>query len=114
MPSQQAQTDNIIHAYESAGLDLETTGHFKAHGTGTQVGDVLEATAIHAAFRRGKTNPLSVGALKPNIGHLEAASGTAGLIKAVLMLEHGTIPPNIWFQKTNPAILADEWNLKVC
>ncbi|KAL9110642.1 MAG: hypothetical protein Q9227_004819 [Pyrenula ochraceoflavens] len=111
-PSQQAQVDNIIHAYEAAGLSLETTGHFEAHGTGTKVGDVLEATAINAAFQRSKANPLSVGALKPNIGHLEAASGTAGLIKTILMLEHGAIPPNIWFQRTNPAILANEWNLK--
>lgn len=112
-PSQQAQTENIRNAYRSAGLNLERTAHFEAHGTGTQVGDQIETSAINDAFRRGKDNPLYIGALKPNIGHLESASGIAGIVKAVLMLEHGLIPPNIWFEKLNPSIPADEWNFKV-
>jgi acyl transferase domain-containing protein len=113
VPSQQAQTDNILATYREAGLDLETTAHFEAHGTGTQVGDLLEAGAIHEAFRRGPDNPLYMGALKPNIGHCESSSGIAALMKAVLTLEHGMIPPNIFFEKLNPTIPADEWNMKV-
>ena len=112
-PSAQAQADNIHKAYDAGGLDLETTGFFEAHGTGTKLGDIIEADAINQAFRRGKDNPLLVGALKPNIGHLEACSGIAGIIKAILILEHGLIPPNIYYEKPNPSIPIDEWNLKV-
>lgn len=112
-PSKQAQTENIRDAYRAGGLDLETTGFFEAHGTGTQIGDVLEADAIRSAFQRGKDNPLYVGALKSNIGHLEAGSGIASLIKSVLVLEHGLIPPNVWYEKPNPSIPLDAWNIKV-
>lgn len=112
-PSKDAQAANIRATYEAAGLDMEQTAFFEAHGTGTQIGDVLEASAIHQAFRRTPDNPLFVGALKPNIGHLESASGIAALIKSCLVLEHGVIPPNIWFEKPNDSIPFDEWNLKV-
>lgn len=77
------------------------------------MGDPIEAEAIHNAFQRSKDNPLYIGALKTNIGHLEAASGIAGLIKTTLVLERGIIPPNIWFERPPQAIRADEWRLKV-
>ncbi|KAI1208477.1 putative polyketide synthase [Annulohypoxylon truncatum] len=112
VPSQRAQAENIMNTYKSAGLDMDVTALFESHGTGTQVGDVLETGAINDAFGRGGKSPLYVGALKPNIGHLESASGLAAIIKAVLTLEHGMIPPNIWFEKLNPSILADKWNLR--
>ena len=88
---------------------------FEAHGTGTPVGDPLEASAIGAVFasQRSKEEPLFIGAVKSNIGHLEGASGIAGLIKSILVLERGIIPPNIWFEKPNPNILTEEWNIKV-
>jgi len=113
MPSLDAQVDNIRRAYDRAGLDLESTAYFEAHGTGTQVGDTVEAEAIQRVFQRPPQNPLYIGALKSNIGHLEAASGVAGLIKAVLVLEHGVIPPNINFKTANPAIDLTKWGLKV-
>jgi len=113
-PSSQAQEDMIRDTYARGGLDLKTTRFFEAHGTGTPVGDPLEARAIGAVFQRERSaeEPLLVGAVKSNIGHLECASGIAGLIKTVLVLEHGLVPPNIWFEKPNPKI-ASEWNLKV-
>ena len=111
-PSEKAQAENIIDTYAAGGLDLNETGFFEAHGTGTQIGDVIEASAIHTAFPRKKDNPLFIGALKPSIGHLEAASGIASIIKSVLILEHGVIPPNIFFDKPNPSIPVDEWNIK--
>lgn len=94
---------------------MGTTRFFEAHGTGTPVGDPLEASAIGAVFSssRSREEPLYVGAVKSNVGHLEAASGIASLIKSVLVLERGTIPPNTWFEKPNPKILVDDWNIKV-
>ena len=112
-PSSKAQEALIRETYNRAGLDLKTTRFFEAHGTGTPIGDPLEASAIGAVFKdeRSQEEPLVVGAVKSNIGHLEGASGIAGLIKSVLALEQGVIPPNIWFEKVNPKI-APEWNLK--
>lgn len=113
-PSSVAQESMIRHAYSLAGLDLSETALVEAHGTGTPLGDPVEATAIGNAFgtSRKHSGPLYVGALKSNIGHLEGASGIAGLIKTVLALEKATIPPNIWFEKLNPKIDAEKYNLK--
>ncbi|KAB5584987.1 fatty acid synthase S-acetyltransferase [Coniochaeta sp. 2T2.1] len=112
-PTKQAQVDAIQAAYRHANLDPGVTRFFEAHGTGTPVGDPIEASAIGQVFGqlRSADEPLIVGAVKSNIGHLEGAAGIAGLIKAVLVLETGIIPPNIWFEKANPKILP-EWHLK--
>ena len=114
-PSRDAQETMIRDTYLAGGLDLKTTRLFEAHGTGTPVGDPIEAGAISAVFKdqRNQDEPLFVGALKSNIGHLEGASGIAGLIKAILVLEKGVIPPNIWFERVNPNIPADDWNMRV-
>lgn len=92
---------------------MATTRFFEAHGTGTALGDPIEAKAIYKAFEehRSQAEPLYVGAVKSNIGHLEGASGIAGLIKSVLALEKGIIPPNTLFERPNPMIQLDEWNL---
>ncbi|KAL8894713.1 MAG: hypothetical protein Q9192_004102 [Flavoplaca navasiana] len=111
-PSKKAQSDNILRAYRAAGLNLDHTTYFEAHGTGTPVGDPFEAEAIHAAFERKPGNPLYIGSLKANIGHLEAGAGIAAIIKCVLILEAGTIPPNTNFEHHNPEIPIDLWNLK--
>ncbi|KAH8883307.1 phenolpthiocerol synthesis polyketide synthase ppsA [Thozetella sp. PMI_491] len=113
-PSKEAQEQLIRQIYTKAGLDLKTTRFFEAHGTGTSVGDPIEADAIGAVFKeyRSPNDPLYVGALKSNIGHLEAASGVAAIIKTVLALEHGTIPPNVWHDKLNLEISPD-WHLKL-
>ncbi|CRK21966.1 hypothetical protein BN1723_017962, partial [Verticillium longisporum] len=112
-PTRQAQVDLIRAAYDAAGLDLTRTRFFEAHGTGTPVGDPIEASAISGAFseHRSAAEPMVVGAVKTNIGHLEGSAGIAGLIKTVLVLEHGVVPPNTWFEKPNPKIPVDEWHL---
>lgn len=113
-PSATAQAALIRKAYESLGLDFDSTGYFEAHGTGTAVGDPIEARGISLAFsgRRSADTPLHVGSVKANIGHLEPSAGIAGLIKSVLMLERGIIPPNALLKNLNPRIPADRWHLK--
>lgn len=113
-PSSKAQEDMICATYRTAGLDMSRTRYFEAHGTGTPLGDPLEAKAINSAFNRLPEEPMYIGAVKSNIGHLEGASGIAGLIKTTLVLEKGIIPPNIGFDRVNPAIPLDEWSIRVC
>ena len=112
-PSQAAQETNIRNVYHNAGLCMSTTQFLEAHGTGTQVGDPIEAGAIAAAFQRSKENPLHIGAVKSSIGHLEAAAGIAALIKAVLVVEKGVIPRNALYEQPNTAILMERWHVKV-
>jgi acyl transferase domain-containing protein len=114
-PSGAAQERLIRHVYANAGLDLSHTRYIEAHGTGTQVGDPIEAGAIAAAFNSSASNdqPVYIGSIKANVGHLEAAAGMAGLIKAVLMVENGVIPPAANFEKANPKIPLQEWNMRI-
>ncbi|KAF2871202.1 hypothetical protein BDV95DRAFT_443995, partial [Massariosphaeria phaeospora] len=115
VPSQESQAELIRHTYEKAGLDLGSTRYFEAHGTGTPVGDPKEAAAIGSVFRehRSPSDPLYVGTLKPNIGHLEGASGIAALIKSILVVEKGIIPPNANIEKPKDPTLAEYFNLKL-
>ena len=105
----------IRTAYHSAGLDLADTAYFEAHGTGTAAGDSLEASALGQTFAKTRVDrdPLVVGSVKTNIGHLEGAAGLAGLIKGIYILEKGVIPPHLWFEKANPKIPMEEWRIKV-
>ncbi|KAI6351269.1 hypothetical protein MCOR25_010037 [Pyricularia grisea] len=111
LPSSEAQAALIKYVYESNGLDYSDTQYVEAHGTGTPAGDPLEAGAIYRTIGSGatKSRKLLIG----SIGHLEAAAGVAGIIKGVLAMENGLIPPNIYFNKPNPAIPFEEWNMKV-
>jgi len=113
-PCKDAQERLIRQVYRDADLDLKTTRYVEAHGTGTPVGDPTEAASIGTAFshQRPETDPLYIGSVKSNIGHLEAASGLAGLIKTVLILERGVIPPIADFQDLNTQIDAEFLNLK--
>lgn len=115
LPSSIAQENLIRETYEKAGLSLKPTRFFEAHGTGTLVGDPNESKALGSAFRHARTlqDPLYVGAVKSNIGHLEGASGIAGVIKAILVLEKGVIPPNTNFQRVNPKIDMEFLRIKV-
>lgn len=90
-------------------------GFVEAHGTGTKVGDPIEAKAIYTALGQDREGqqPLCVGSVKTNVGHLENASGIIAVIKAILMLEKGFIVPNVDFEKANPNIPLDKWNLEV-
>ncbi|KAH6626290.1 phenolpthiocerol synthesis polyketide synthase ppsA [Chaetomium sp. MPI-SDFR-AT-0129] len=112
-PRAEAQATLIRETYAKAGLSLSETRFFEAHGTGTAVGDPIEASAIAKVFGPSRTveSPLYVGAVKSNIGHLEGASAMAGLVKAILALEHGVIPPNINLERVNPKIPVDEWHI---
>jgi acyl transferase domain-containing protein len=101
--------------YARAGIRPEDAGFIEAHGTGTKVGDPIEATAIYNVFGKGRTprQPLYMGSVKSNIGHLENASGIMSVIKSSLMLEKGFILPNVNFQTPNDQIPMAKWNIKV-
>lgn len=112
VPSTDAQAALIRKTYANAGLDPENNPedrpqYFEAHGTGTKAGDPKEATAIHQSFGRHVTageDPLYVGSVKTIIGHLEGTAGLAGLLKASASIQNGYIPPNLLFNRLNPAI----------
>ncbi|CAH0050712.1 unnamed protein product [Clonostachys solani] len=111
-PSLQAQEALLRGCYAKAGLDTRGTQYFEAHGTGTQAGDTIEARAIANVFQSHR-EPLLIGSIKTNIGHTEAASGLASIVKTVLAMERGVIPPSINFESPNPKITLEEWNLKL-
>ena len=115
LPSKEAQVANIRSVYASAGLSFDQTAYVECHGTGTQAGDWRELKAISETIGKGRPadRPILVGSIKPNIGHLEGAAGVAGLIKGVLILEHGRIPRNINFENGNPDINFHEWRVQV-
>ncbi|KAM5349407.1 hypothetical protein ACJ41O_005912 [Fusarium nematophilum] len=114
-PNGEAQEQLMREVYAKAGISHDDVGFVEAHGTGTKVGDPIEAGALSRVFSKGRTRrfPLYVGSVKTNIGHLENASGIASIIKASLMLEKGFILPNLNFERPNPSIKLDEWNMKV-
>ncbi|WP_437280885.1 beta-ketoacyl synthase N-terminal-like domain-containing protein [Sorangium sp. So ce375] len=105
-PSVEGQAEAIAQAIEAAEVSPETIGYVEAHGTGTALGDPIEIAALTRAFRAGTRRKgfCAVGSLKPNIGHLDAAAGVAGLIKAVQALKHKELPPMLHFESPNPAI----------
>ncbi|KAI1412497.1 putative FSP1 [Hypoxylon sp. FL1857] len=112
-PSQEAQEVLMRGCYRKAGVDPLSTQYFEAHGTGTPTGDPIEARAIASVFQPGRTEALRIGSIKTNIGHTEATSGLASIIKVVLALEEGMIPPSINFESPNPQLVLDEWCMKV-
>ena len=93
LPSQDAQESLIRSVYSRARLDPREVGYVEAHGTGTVAGDSAELKSIINSFGTDRNTPLYVGSVKSNIGHLESASGLAGLINAILVLEKAYIPP---------------------
>ncbi|MEU7580142.1 polyketide synthase, partial [Streptomyces sp. NPDC041068] len=116
-PRGEAQEDVLRAAYEQAGIAPERVQYVELHGTGTRVGDPIEAAALGAvlgaAARERSSSALRVGSVKTNVGHLEAAAGIAGLLKAVLAMRFREIPPSLHFRSVNPAIPLDELNLRV-
>ncbi len=105
-PRAEGQTRVVRAAQTMAEVDPGSIGYVEAHGTGTAVGDPIEVAALTAAFRAGtdRRGFCALGSIKPNVGHLNAASGVAGLIKTVLALERGVIPPTAHFRQPNPQI----------
>ncbi|KAL8691096.1 MAG: hypothetical protein Q9218_003606 [Villophora microphyllina] len=114
-PSSDAQAQLIEDVYQAVGLDPVQTAYVEAHGTGTAAGDPIEAEALARTFTRNRahSDPLLVGSVKTNVGHLEAASGLTGLVKTIYALENGVIPPNINFEFPNKDIPLQAWKLKV-
>jgi acyl transferase domain-containing protein/NADPH:quinone reductase-like Zn-dependent oxidoreductase/acyl carrier protein len=106
VPSHQAQAALLREVYERAGISPVDIDYYEAHGTGTAVGDPLETRAIGEALgqRRPADDPLPIGSVKGNIGHLEAAAGMAGLVKVLHVLRERVVPPNINLQAVNPNI----------
>lgn len=114
-PNPSAQIGVLENACKSARVDPLEIGYVEAHGTGTSLGDRIEAHALGVVFGRKRpgSGPLMIGSIKPNIGHLEGAAGIAGLIKAVLMVERGSLLPSGGFTEPNPAIPFTELGLRV-
>ena len=105
-PSVDGQTDAILMAQAVGGISPDTITYVETHGTGTELGDPIEISALTQAFRAGTQRDqfCAIGSVKTNMGHLDAAAGVAGLIKTVLALKHKILPPSLHFEKPNPRI----------
>jgi acyl transferase domain-containing protein/pimeloyl-ACP methyl ester carboxylesterase/acyl carrier protein/enoyl-[acyl-carrier-protein] reductase (NADH) len=111
-PNSDSQAAVISAAYKDAGITPDTVTYIEAHGTGTELGDPVEIEGLKKGFQEGNkayesivSNPqCGLGSVKTNIGHLEPAAGVAGIIKVILAMKNGEIPPSIHFKKLNPYI----------
>jgi acyl transferase domain-containing protein len=113
-PNELAQQALIRRALASARIDPKDVSYVEAHGTGTSLGDPIEVHALAETFAgRGDDNPLTVGSVKTNFGHLEAAAGIAGLVKVALSLQRAEIPPHLHFTALNPHIASDGFPLRI-
>lgn len=115
LPNRVAQEDLLREVYKKAGVSPEQVQYVEAHGTGTPAGDPIECYALGNALGadRPPGNYLRIGSVKTNIGHLEGASGIAGLMKVALSTKHRQIPGNLHFKTPNPKIPFDDLRLKV-
>ncbi|MGI9126217.1 MAG: beta-ketoacyl synthase N-terminal-like domain-containing protein, partial [Mycobacterium sp.] len=114
-PNPDAQADVLRRAYRDAGINPRTVDYIEAHGTGTILGDPIEADALGRVVGRGRAaeEPALLGAVKSNVGHLESAAGAASLAKVALALHNNKIPPSINYSGPNPYIDFDGVHLKV-
>ena len=115
VPNGLAQSSLLEQIYEESAISPDALDFVEAHGTGTPVGDPIEVAAIGEVLgkHRAAGRPLPIGSIKSNLGHLEAASGMAGLVKTLLAFRHRVIPPNLHFAKPNPHIDFEDLNLRV-
>jgi acyl transferase domain-containing protein/NADPH:quinone reductase-like Zn-dependent oxidoreductase/NADP-dependent 3-hydroxy acid dehydrogenase YdfG/acyl carrier protein len=104
IPSREGQAELMKSVLAKTGLTAQEVDFIETHGTGTMVGDPIEAAAIGEVYGRGRKKPLPIGSVKANLGHLEPASGLAGTVKAILALKHGALPPQIHLKTPNPHI----------
>lgn len=111
MPNPDAQIDVLEKAYNDAGIDPKSVDYIEAHGTGTAVGDPIECNSIVSVL--GGRKQLLIGSVKSNIGHLEPASGLAGMIKTALILKNRKVPANLHFKNPNPAINFEGLKIKI-
>lgn len=112
-PNGAAQRAVLEQAVRAAGIEPGQVAYVETHGTGTKLGDPIEVEALADVYGRAEGPTLYLGAAKTNLGHLEAASGMAGLIKAALCVDRGLIPPNLHFTRLNPHIDLDGTRLAV-
>ncbi len=113
LPSMAGQAALLDTLYRDFEIDPNDLAFVEAHGTGTRVGDPIEATALGNALGQRRTSALLIGSVKTNIGHLEPASGLAGLLKAALALDRNRLPASLHFETPNPDIRFDELNIEV-
>ncbi len=115
VPGVEGQSAMLWKAYREAGIDPSHVSYMEAHGTGTPVGDPIEATALGNVLCQGRKreNKCLIGSVKTNIGHLESGSGIAGFLKAALVLHHDMVPPNLNFETPNPNIPFERLGLEV-
>ncbi|MFZ5784091.1 MAG: type I polyketide synthase [Pseudomonadota bacterium] len=113
LPSAESQRRLLEEVYGTFGLDPCELAFVEAHGTGTRVGDPVEADALGRALGQQRARPLPIGSVKSNIGHLEPASGLAGVLKTLLALQNGIVPATLHQASPNPDIAFDELNLQV-
>jgi acyl transferase domain-containing protein/acyl carrier protein len=112
-PNGSAQKTLIREALEAAGVAPDDIQYVEAHGTGTSLGDPIEAIALGEVLGAERTEPLLVGSVKSNFGHLESAAGVAALMKTALAVHHGSIPPSLHFRDPNPHIPWDRLPIAV-
>jgi acyl transferase domain-containing protein len=114
-PNRWAQQELLRRAYDHAQVAPGDVQYVELHGTGTLIGDAIEATALGSVLTQGRDpqQPCLVGSVKTNLGHLEGAAGVAGLIKLALCLNYGQLVPSLWFNGCNPHIALDDLSLRV-
>ncbi|MCM0593867.1 MAG: beta-ketoacyl synthase N-terminal-like domain-containing protein [Gloeotrichia echinulata DEX184] len=114
-PNGNSQQDVIHLALAKAGVKPNQISYVETHGTGTSLGDPIEVNSLKTVLMEDRelNQPCWIGSVKTNIGHLEAAAGIAGLIKVVLSLEHGEIPPHLHLQQLNPYIQLEQTTIKI-
>ncbi|MGY4101688.1 polyketide synthase Pks13 [Nocardia sp. R16R-3T] len=114
-PNPDAQADVLRRAYRDAGIAPSTVDYIEAHGTGTLLGDPIEADALGRVVGRGRDDdkPALLGSAKTNFGHLESGAGAASLAKVVMALQNNVLPPNVNFVGPNPYIPFEQAHLKV-
>ncbi|WP_260849934.1 type I polyketide synthase [Bacillus pumilus] len=103
-PSVEGQAEVLKETYEKSGIDPASIGYVEAHGTGTKMGDPIEVSALSQVFKGTDPMTIPIGSVKSNVGHLNSAAGIAGLFKAILALQHKTIPPTIHYESPNQEI----------
>jgi len=114
VPNGQAQADLMRRTLEEAQLSGDGVDVLEAHGTGTPLGDPIELKALAPVYGRAeRPTPLLLGSVKTNLGHLEGAAGVAGLIKAVLMVQRGQVPPHLHLRQPTPFVPWQQWALRI-
>ncbi|GHF73622.1 hypothetical protein GCM10018790_59340 [Kitasatospora xanthocidica] len=112
-PNPQAQEKMLRTAYRRAGIAPHLVDYVECHGSATPLGDPIEANAIGAVLGGDRAEPLRLGSVKSNVGHLEAAAGIVGLVKLAMSVRNGVLPPSLHYSAPNPQILFDEYGLTV-